>query len=75
MGVNHRGAYILVPEKFLDRTNIIAVFEQVGGKGMAVLISLLPMKGLELPFIIIILRFMENTVNSFVDYDATPVIK
>ena len=42
---------------------------------MPVLISILPMKGLGLPFIIITIRFMENTANSFVGYAATLVIK
>jgi hypothetical protein len=64
-----------MPEQFLNRANIIACFQEMGGKRMAVLISILPMKGLRLPFVIITIRFMENTVNSFVDYDATPVIK
>jgi hypothetical protein len=47
----------------------------MGHKRMAVLISILPMKGPQSPFIIITIRFMENTAYSFAGYDATPVIK
>ncbi len=34
MGVDHGGLYVLVTEEFLDGTNIVSVFEQVGGKGV-----------------------------------------
>ncbi len=30
VGVTHRRTYILVPERLLDRPNVVAVFEQVG---------------------------------------------
>ena len=75
MRVNHRGADILMAEELLDRANIIAVFQKVGRKRMAVLINILPMKGRRSPFIIITIRFMENTANSFAGYDGTQVIK
>jgi len=35
MGVNHGGFDILVPEKLLYRSDIVAVFKEVGGEGMA----------------------------------------
>ncbi len=30
VGLTHRRTYILVPERLLDRPNVVAVFEQVG---------------------------------------------
>ena len=47
----------------------------MGRKGMAVLISILPMTGRQSPFIIVTIRFMENKANSFAGYDGTQVIK
>src|SRR6266540_6411747 len=35
MSVDHRGLHILVTEQFLNRSNIVAIFKKVGGKGMA----------------------------------------
>src|SRR5665811_2136111 len=35
MGVDHRGAHILVAEKLLDDANVVACFEQLRGGGMA----------------------------------------
>ena len=75
VGVDHSGSNIAVPEQLLDSADVGSSLQQVGGERMAVLISILPMKELELPFIIITIRFMENTANSFVGYDATLVIK
>ncbi len=34
MGVNHRGAHIPVPKQFLNRPDVIAVFQQMRGEGM-----------------------------------------
>ncbi len=34
MGVNHGRAHILVPEQFLNRADVIAIFKQMGGKGL-----------------------------------------
>jgi hypothetical protein len=47
----------------------------MGGKAVAVLISILPMKGLRSPFIIVTIRFMENMASSFAGYDGTQAIK
>jgi hypothetical protein len=62
-------------EQQLNRAHIRASFQEMGGKTMAVLISILPMKGPQSPFIIIIIRFMANTAPLFAGYGATPVIK
>ena len=35
MGVNHRCFHVLVPEQLLHRANVVAAFEQVGGKTVA----------------------------------------
>ena len=35
MSVDHGGLDVAVAEEFLDGADIVAVFEQVGGKGMA----------------------------------------
>ena len=35
VGVDHGGADVLVAEQFLDGANIVAILEQMGGKGMA----------------------------------------
>ncbi len=35
MGVDHRGADILMAEEFLDGTHIIAILQQMRGKAMA----------------------------------------
>ena len=59
----------------LPRGQIHPAFHRMRGKGRAVLISILPMKGLQLPFIIITIRFMENTAHSFAGYGATQAIK
>jgi hypothetical protein len=75
VGIDHSGPDIRVSKQFLNRPDIIAILKQVGGKTMAVLISILPMKGLQSPFIIITIRFMENTAHSFADYGATQAIK
>ena len=34
MGIDHRGLYILVTEKFLDGPNVVTAFEQVRGEGV-----------------------------------------
>ena len=34
VGVDHGGADILMPEQFLNGTNIVAVLEEMGCKGM-----------------------------------------
>lgn len=34
MGVNHRGFDVAVTEEFLDCADIVAVFDEVRGKGM-----------------------------------------
>ena len=34
MGVDHRRAYVSVAQQLLDRPNIIAIFQQMGGKGV-----------------------------------------
>jgi hypothetical protein len=44
-------------------------------KGMPVLISILPMKGPQSPFIIVTIRFMANTAHSFAGCGDTQVIK
>ncbi len=35
MGVNHRRTDVHVPEQFLNSSDVIAIFKQMGGKGMA----------------------------------------
>ena len=35
MGINHRRFHVLVPEQFLHRADIVAVFQEVGGEAMA----------------------------------------
>ena len=75
MCIDHGRADIAMAEQLLNRANIIARFQEMRSKGMAVLISILPMKGRQSPFIIITIRFIENTVNSFAGYGGTPVIK
>lgn len=35
VGVDHGGAHVLVAEEFLHRTDVVAVFQEVGGEGMA----------------------------------------
>ena len=35
MGVNHRSLHILMPQEFLHGADVVAVFEQVGGKAVA----------------------------------------
>ena len=34
MGIDHGGAHILMAKQFLDRLDVIAVVQQVGGEGM-----------------------------------------
>jgi hypothetical protein len=34
MGVNHRGAHVLMPEQFLHRADVITRLQQMGGEGM-----------------------------------------
>jgi hypothetical protein len=34
MGIDHRGLYILLTEKFLDGPNVVTAFEQVRGEGV-----------------------------------------
>jgi hypothetical protein len=62
-------------EQFLNRPNIIPVFQEVGGEGVPVRISILPMKCPLSRFTIVTIRFMENTVSSFAGYGGTRVIK
>jgi hypothetical protein len=62
-------------EQQLNRPDLRARFQQMRGKTVPVLISILPMKGRRSPFIIVIIRFMANTENLFAGYGATPVIK
>ena len=35
MGIDHRRFHIFVTEKLLDRSDVIPIFEQMGGKRMA----------------------------------------
>jgi hypothetical protein len=35
MGIDHRGAHVAVPQQFLDGTDVLALLQQVGRKGMA----------------------------------------
>ena len=35
MGVYHRGAHVGVSEQLLNRADIVAIVQQMGGKGMA----------------------------------------
>ena len=35
MGVDHRGAHVGVSQQFLNRADVVAIFQQMGGKGMA----------------------------------------
>lgn len=35
MGVDHRRADVPVPQKFLDRPDLLAVFQEMRGQGMA----------------------------------------
>ena len=32
VGVDHGGFYIFVPKEFLDSTNVVSVFQELGGK-------------------------------------------
>ena len=75
MGVNHGGADIPVAEQFLNRADVVPIFQQMGRKRMAVLISIVPMKGRRSPFIIIAIHFMESMAPSFAGYGATRAIK
>ena len=34
VGINHRGAHIAVPKKFLDRSDVVTRIEQMGREGM-----------------------------------------
>ena len=34
MGIHHRGAHVSVPQQFLDRSDVIAVFQKVSGKAI-----------------------------------------
>ncbi len=34
MGVDHRGAHILVPQELLDGPDVVAIFEQMGREGV-----------------------------------------
>ena len=34
MRIDHGGAYVLMPEKFLDSANVVRIFKQVRGKRM-----------------------------------------
>jgi len=73
--VGHRRRDTLVAQHALPGGQIRAAFQEVGGKRMAVLISILPMKGPQSPFSIITIRFTENTACSFVGYDGRRAIK
>jgi len=33
MGVDHRSADVIVSEQFLNRSDVVAIFQQMGGKG------------------------------------------
>ena len=35
VGIDHRRAYIAMPQQLLDRPDVVAVFEEVRGEGMA----------------------------------------
>lgn len=35
MGVDHRGAHILVAQELLDGPDVVAILEEVGGKGVS----------------------------------------
>ena len=35
MGVYHRGAHVGVPEQFLNRTDVVAIFQKMRGEAMA----------------------------------------
>jgi len=35
MSINHRSARVAVAEEFLNRADVIAIFQKMGGKGMA----------------------------------------
>jgi hypothetical protein len=39
VGIHHRGAYIPVSEQLLNCPDVVAVFEQVRGEGMALLVK------------------------------------
>jgi len=34
VGIDHRRPDILMPEQFLNRPNVIAILQEVGGEGM-----------------------------------------
>jgi hypothetical protein len=74
MGVDHGGADIAMAKEFLNGANVVTRFQEMCGEGMAVLISIVPMKGLQSPFIIVTIRFMENRAPSFAGYGATRAI-
>ena len=75
MHVPHGGGDAVMAEQPLQGGQIHPAFHRMRGKGMVVLISILPMKGRRSPFIIITIRFMENTARSFAGYDGIRVIK
>ena len=35
VGVDHGGGHVAVPKELLDRTNVVAILQQVGGEGVA----------------------------------------
>ena len=75
MGIDHGRAHILMAQQFLDGPDVVAVLKEVGRKRMAVRISILPMKCPLSRFIIVTIRFMENTARSFAGYGDTRAIK
>jgi len=35
LGIDHRGAHIVMTEEFLDRSDVITIFQQMCGEGMS----------------------------------------
>ena len=75
MRIASGGRDTAMAEQQLDGAQIRPRFQQLRRKAVAVLISIVPMKGQQSPFIIVTIRFMENRAPSFAVYGATRAIK
>jgi hypothetical protein len=75
MQVSRGGLEVAMAQQELDGADVDPCFQQMGGEAMSVRIRILPMKCPRSPFIIVTIRFMENTASSFAGYGDTRAIK
>jgi hypothetical protein len=73
--VAHGRGDTVMAQQLLQCGEIPPAFHRMGGEGMPVLISILPMKCPRSRFTIVTIRFTENTGRSFAGYGGTRATK